>query len=241
MPPETARRDRLQDLELAHEKPPAPGAPPGGQVAFRVLKGHDPAGPLREVAVADLNESTSTSIHGSMRAEDEVVELHPEREVPMEPKSFEELFLEQHDRLYRALYFITGSLDDAEDLMQDAFLRLWERWDEIGRIEDLTGYLFRSALNGFRMRRRRAAMAVRKVVPVLERRDVFLDAEMRADVRQLLLEVTPRQRAALLLVDLFGYPAEQAAHILRVRPSTVRVLASKGRRALRSMEGARDA
>ena len=63
----------------------------------------------------------------------------------------------------------------------------------------------------------------------------------RADVRQLLLGVTPRQRAALLLVDLLGYPSEQASRILRVRPSTVRALATKGRRALRAMEGARDA
>jgi len=42
------------------------------------------------------------------------------------------------------------------------------------------------------------------------------------------LEVTPRQRAALLLVDLIGYSSEQAERILRVRPSTVRVLASWG-------------
>ena len=84
-------------------------------------------------------------------------------------------------------------------------------------------------------------MSVRKVVPIPEWRDPFLEAEMRADVRQLLLGVTPRQRAALLLVDLLGYPSEQAARILRVRPSTVRALATKGRRALRAMEGARDA
>jgi Sigma-70, region 4. len=64
---------------------------------------------------------------------------------------------------------------------------------------------------------------------------------MRADVRSLLLGLTQRQRAALLLVDLLGYPAEQAARILRVRPSTVRNLASQGRSALRATEGARDA
>ena len=69
----------------------------------------------------------------------------------------------------------------------------------------------------------------------------FAEAEMRADVRSLLLGLTQRQRAALLLVDLLGYPAEQAARILRVRPSTVRNLASQGRRALRATEGARDA
>jgi RNA polymerase sigma-70 factor (ECF subfamily) len=91
------------------------------------------------------------------------------------------------------------------------------------------------------MRRRRSAMALRKVLPMTEDRDAFLDAEMRADVRQLLLELTPRQRAALLLMDLLGYPSEQAARILRVRPSTVRALATKGRRVLKEMEGARDA
>ena len=154
---------------------------------------------------------------------------------------FDTFFEEEHERLFKALYFVTGNRQDAEELMQDAFLRLWERWEEINRIQDPTAYLFRVALNGFRMRRRRAAVAIRKLTPAPERRDEFLDAEMRADVRQLLLEVKPRQRAALLLVDLLGYPAERAARILRVRPSTVRALATKGRQALRSMEGARDA
>ncbi len=174
-----------------------------------------------------------------VRAEGEVVEFPTERVEAW--ARFDTFFEEEHDRLFKALYFVTGNRHDAEELMQDAFLSLWERWDEIGRIADPTGYLFRVALNGFRMRRRRATMAVRKVVPIPERRDAFLDAEMRADVRQLLLEVSPRQRAALVLVDLLGYPAEQAASILGVRPSTVRVLATQGRHALRATEGARDA
>ena len=120
-------------------------------------------------------------------------------------------------------------------------MKLWERWDRIEEIDDPTGYLFRVALNGFRMRRRRAAMAVRRAVPLPESRDEFVEAEMRADVRRLLMGLTPRQRAALLLVDLLGYRSEQAARILRVRPSTVRNLASQGRRALKETEGARDA
>jgi RNA polymerase sigma-70 factor, ECF subfamily len=174
-----------------------------------------------------------------VRAEGEVVKFPSERAEAW--ARFDEFFEEEHERLFKALYFVTGNRHDAEELMQDAFLSMWERWDEIGRIDDPTGYLFRVALNGFRMRRRRAAMAVRKVVPIPERRDGFLEAEMRADVRHLLLEISPRQRAALLLVDLLGYPSEQAARILRVRPSTVRALASKGRKALRATEGARDA
>jgi len=174
-----------------------------------------------------------------MRAEGEVVRFPVER---VEARArFDEFFEGEHERLFKALYFVTGNRPDAEDLMQDAFLKLWERWDEIDRVTDPTAYLFRVALNGFRMRRRRAAMALRKILPVGEERDMFGDAEMRADVRRLLLGLTPRQRAALVLVDLLGYPSEQAARILRVRPSTVRALATQGRRALRAKEGARDA
>jgi RNA polymerase sigma-70 factor (ECF subfamily) len=136
---------------------------------------------------------------------------------------------------------VTGNRHDAEELMQDAFLKLWERWDERHRIDDPTGYLFRIALNGFRMRRRRAAMALRRVAPIPDTRDAFLDADMRADVRGLLASLTTRQRAALVLVDLLGYPSEQASHILGVRASTVRALATKGRKALRAAEGDRDA
>ena len=154
---------------------------------------------------------------------------------------FDDFFEEEHERLYKALYFVTGNRHDAEELMQDAFVKLWERWGEIHRISDPVGYLFRVALNGFRMRRRRAAMALRRLPPVRAARDEFLEAEMRADTRLLLLGLSPRQRAAILLVDLLGYPSEQAARILRVRPSTVRNLASQGRRALRATEGARDA
>src|SRR5262245_8094900 len=174
-----------------------------------------------------------------MRAEGEVVQFPSERVEAW--ARFDTFFEDEHERLFKALYFVTGNRHDAEELMQDAFLKLWERWGTVDRIDDPTAYLFRVALNGMRMRRRRAAMAIRKVVPVAEGRDAFLDAEMRADVRALLLRITPRQRAALLLVDLFGYPSEQAARILRVRPSTVRALATKGRRVLRETEGARDA
>jgi RNA polymerase sigma-70 factor (ECF subfamily) len=154
---------------------------------------------------------------------------------------FDTFVEEEHERLFKALYFVTGSREDAEDLSQEAFMKLWERRDKIGEIDDPTDYLFRVALDGFRMRRRRAAMALRRNVPWPEARDEFVEAEMRADVRRLLMGLTPRQRAALLLVDLLGYGSEQAARILRVRPSTVRNLASQGRRALKATEGARDA
>ena len=114
--------------------------------------------------MTSLNETGSVGIHGPVQTGDNVVELHGDRETSATPRTFDDLFLDQHDRLYRALYFITGSSADAEELMQDAFLKLWERWDRIHAIEDPVGYLFRVTMNGFRMRARRARVAARRIV-----------------------------------------------------------------------------
>jgi DNA-directed RNA polymerase specialized sigma24 family protein len=53
----------------------------------------------------------------------------------------------------------------------------------------------------------------------------------------MLLQLAPRQRAALVLLDLYGYGSEEAARIMGVRPSTVRALATQGRSALRTTGG----
>lgn len=117
--------------------------------------------------------------------------------------------------------------------MQDAFLKLWERWDRIDSIDDPVAYLFRVALNGFRMRARHARMTARQLLPPADSRDPFDDVNLREDVRRMLRSLPNRQRAAIVLTEIFGYSSEQAAQIMRIRPTTVRVLASQGRATLR--------
>ena len=65
-------------------------------------------------------------------------------------------------------------------------------------------------------------------------RDPFDDVNIREEVRQMLLSLPERQRAALVLTEIFDYSSEQAANTLGVRPTTVRALASQGRAALRT-------
>lgn len=169
-----------------------------------------------------------------MQAEGEVVKLPDRTNGPVE---FSVFFAEEHGRLLKSLYFITGDLGDASELMQDAFLKLWERWDLIDRIEDPTSYLFRVALNGSRMRARSARRAVKRLVATDTSVDPFEEVDLREDVRRMLLTLAPRQRAALVLLDLYGYGSEEAAKIMGIRPSTVRALATQGRAVLRSTGG----
>jgi RNA polymerase sigma factor (sigma-70 family) len=155
------------------------------------------------------------------------------------PPDFAVFFEEEHPKVFKALFFVVGNRADAAELAQDAFMKLWERWDSVGELDDPTAYLFRIALNGFRMRVRSARRAARRLVVPDAAVDPFEEVTLRDDVRRMLLSLAPRQRAALVLLDLYGYGSEDAARILGVRPSTVRALASQGRAVLRSTE-ARD-
>ena len=120
--------------------------------------------------------------------------------------------------------------------MQEAFLKLWERWDRIDSIDDPQAYLFRVALNGWRMRVRTARRAATRTIPLGVVHDAYEDVDLREDVRRMLRAVTPRQRLALVLLDLYGYGSEEAARIMGIRPSTVRALATQGRAVLRNVE-----
>src|SRR5438552_10848421 len=93
-----------------------------------------------------------------MQAVGEIVQLPTERVAP--PEDFRMFFEEEHGRLFKTLYFVTGNRTDAADLMQEAFAKLWERWDTIDRIDDPTAYLFKVALNGKRSRNRRIGAIV---------------------------------------------------------------------------------
>jgi RNA polymerase sigma factor (sigma-70 family) len=148
--------------------------------------------------------------------------------------TFEGFFERNHTRLLRGLYLVTGNAQEAEEIMQDAFLAVWERWDRIREMDDPTGYLFRTAMNRSRSRVRRASRAARRTVGRVDRRDAFADVEDRDTVGRALAAVSPRQRAALVLTEYLGYPSEEAGKILGIKAVTVRALASQGRAAMKT-------
>ena len=144
-------------------------------------------------------------------------------------RPFEELVADEHARLFRALFLITGNRAEAEEVMQDAFLAVWERWDRVGAMDDPTGYLFRTAMNLWRKRLRRAGVAVRRTVAPSLARDDFEDIETKEVVFAALRELSPKERAAIVTTALLGYTSEEAGHVLGTTAATVRMHASRAR------------
>ena len=156
------------------------------------------------------------------------------------PVDFESFFLGHHLRLFRALWLMTRNRHEAEEVMQDAFLRVWERWDRVATPPDPEGYLYRTAMNAFRSRARRAAVAVRKAVGQLPADDELAAVESREAVVRALAPLPPRQRAAIVLTDVLDMSSEEAAKALGIKAVTVRVLAARARSTLKRGMGERD-
>jgi RNA polymerase sigma-70 factor (ECF subfamily) len=154
-------------------------------------------------------------------------------ETSHEAQGFEVFFRAEQRRLYGTLCLVTGNRAEAEELMQEAFLRLWERWDSVRGMTDPAGYLYRTAFNLFRNRLRRAIRATRRILSPEPQPDAFSAIDERQDLLSALRAIAPRQRAALVLVDLMDTTSEEAGRLLGVRASTARALASQARHAMR--------
>jgi RNA polymerase sigma factor (sigma-70 family) len=155
-------------------------------------------------------------------------------------RDFEDLVHAEHGGLYSALCLIIRDRGEAEDVMQEAFLKVWERWDRVQKMDDPSGYLYRTALNLYRKRIRRASVAIRRSVGLGPSRDTLAEVEARDAVVRALAALTRRQRESIVLVDLLGYSSADAAKVMGIKAATVRVLASQGRAALKRNAGETD-
>jgi RNA polymerase sigma-70 factor (ECF subfamily) len=146
---------------------------------------------------------------------------------------FEEFFELQHTRLFGALAIMTGDRSEAEEVMQDAFLKVWERWDRVSAMDEPVGFLYRTAMNLYRKRLRRAGVAMRRAVNLAPQEDALAAVETRDEAVRLLRTLTPREREAIVLTAYLGYSTEEAGKLLGIKSNTVRVLTMRARDSLR--------
>ena len=135
--------------------------------------------------------------------------------------AFEVFFEGERHRLLRALYLLTGNVEEAQEVLQDAYVAVWERWD-------------RSALNRYRSGLRRTARAARRAVGRAHGGDLFAAADERVVLAQALARLTPRRREAIVLTELLGYGSAEAGRIMGIADVTVRRLAQDARAELRT-------
>jgi RNA polymerase sigma-70 factor, ECF subfamily len=131
------------------------------------------------------------------------------------------------DRLYRAAWALCGSRQEAEDLVQETFVRVMARPRLLHKDDDL-GYLLRALRNTFltglrAAERRPVPEPVDSRIELLEdngARDPEAAAEAR-EVYAAIAALPPKCRDALVAVDVIGLTYREAARSLRVRSETI--------------------
>ena len=156
-------------------------------------------------------------------------------------------FEEHRTHLRAVAYRMLGSLTEADDAVQDAWLRLSR--SGAGEVENLGGWLTtivaRVCLNLLRARnaRREASFGERLPDPVVSR-----DGELHPEDEALLADsvglallvvldtLDPAERLAFVLHDVFGFPFEEIAPMVERTPAAARQLASRGRRRVKGAD-----
>ncbi|MEU0911820.1 RNA polymerase sigma factor SigM [Streptomyces althioticus] len=162
------------------------------------------------------------------------------RHVEGDTDAFGEIVRRHRDRLWAVALRTLGDREEAADAVQDALVSAYRAAHTFRGQSAVTTWLHRITVNACLDRARKAAS--RKTAPVddTERLEQLLEPHESASApaerndlhRQLIEAMTtlpPDQRAALVLVDMQGYPVAEAARILDVPTGTVKSRCARGR------------
>ena len=150
--------------------------------------------------------------------------------------AFERLFLRYYGQVYRVLYGLVGSHEEAEDLAQETFLALYDHPPTPQAGGALVAWLCRVALNrGYNALRgqRRAQQRIERVAeppPLADPHAELLRVEERALVRAA-LALLPDRQGKLLLLRYAGLSYAEIAVALEIAPGSVGTLLARAERA----------
>ena len=144
------------------------------------------------------------------------------------PVDWEALVTQNETRLYRAALAILGDPQEAEDAVQDAFVRYLEKAP--ADLENSSAWLMRVLVNGCKSRLR---LAWRRVGPLPEMLPTP-GPEERQELEEL-FALPPEDRVAIHLHYYEGYSTDEIAQMLGCRPGTVRSRLSRARDRLRKL------
>jgi RNA polymerase sigma-70 factor, ECF subfamily len=164
-----------------------------------------------------------------------------------DPEAFGVLFTRHRDRLWAVALRTTGNPEDAADALQEAMISAFRRADSFRGDALVTTWLHRVVVNACLDRLRRNKVRAAQPLPddleeyagrgaVLAATDDSSDpeaqavfADRRTAVVAALDRLPPDQKAAIVLVDLEGYPVEQVARMLDCPTGTVKSRCARGR------------
>lgn len=151
--------------------------------------------------------------------------------------TFKQRLLPLHGKLYLVALRILGDSDDARDVVQDLYVRLWEQRRSLNNVESLDGYVVKMTRNMcFDMMRNRKVHEPLAAVDGTASYSPVHDLEMHdrfEHVIRIIDDLPVSQREAVRLRDLEGKEMDEIENRLHVSPENARKLLSRARTAIK--------
>ncbi len=157
------------------------------------------------------------------------------RDTGVETDEVAALYARACPRLVGLLTAMCGSRGDAEEVAQDAFVRLLEHWGKVRDYADPEAWLRTVAVRALVSRQRRRQVAVRGLAVLGRRAVATLPATEPAhdvELAEALAGLPVDQRAVLVLHHLHDLPVAEVAELLQIPTGTVKSRLSRARAAL---------
>ncbi|MCX3063767.1 SigE family RNA polymerase sigma factor [Streptomyces beihaiensis] len=137
--------------------------------------------------------------------------------------------------LFRSAYLLCGDRDEADDLVQTTLVKVVLGWRRLQRLDNVEAYAKKTLVNTFIASRRRFWRREQACGELPDRPAPDAEFELALVVRQVLADLTPKQRAVLVLRFWEDMSVEETARILGLRQNTVKSHTARGLAALRAV------
>lgn len=160
-----------------------------------------------------------------------------------EQAGFAELVVRHHARCFALAWRVLNDRAEAEDAVQEAFLKIWTHAERFDPARGAFGAWLARIVTNCALDRRRLVKNVVAIEEAARVEDDQPSADRMAQSRDLytiMAQMPPRQRAAISLFYIDGYSMQEVAEIMQSNVKAVESMLSRGRQALKDLIAKRE-
>ncbi|OJU55329.1 MAG: RNA polymerase subunit sigma-70 [Bacteroidales bacterium 45-6] len=156
----------------------------------------------------------------------------------MNAETFKQIFLPYHQKLFRIAYRLVGNAECAEDMLQDSFVKLWEKREQLAQVANTEAFAIvtlRNTCLDYLRKQKEDFLLFEQSVPETESLPEQIEYQDEAQkVKQYLSRLPQNQQTVMKLKHWDGLTDEEIEQSTGYSQGNIRVLLSRGRTAIRT-------